>query len=266
MFKGIILLCIALLLWASSYINPAYAQTAKLTGKDIILEVDNRPDGDDRKSVMHMTLINKRGRTRERTVLSYQKDYGKDTKAIMLFQKPADVKGTSFLSWEYNDPEKDDDRWLYLPALKKVRRISGSSKNDYFMGTDFTYDDLGGRSVDEDIHELLHEEEVDGVKCWVVESAPKDKDYMYSKVIRWIRQDSYVAAKAEYYDKMGLMMKILTISDVREQDGFWTIFKMKMDNKQEKHKTILELEDMHYNTKVKDSMFKVSNLERGRIK
>jgi outer membrane lipoprotein-sorting protein len=248
------------------YINSAYSQAAELTGRDVMLKVDSRPDGDDRKSVMHMTLINKRGRTRERTVLSYQKDYGKDTKVIMYFQKPADVKGTGFLSWEYDDPSKDDDRWLYLPALKKVRRISGSSENDYFMGTDFTYDDMGGRSVDEDIHELLREEEVVGVKCWVVESAPKDKDYMYSKTIKWIRQDSYVAAKAEYYDKMGSLMKILTMSDVRKQDGFWTIFKMEMDNKQKKHKTILELEEMHYNTKVKDSMFKVSNLERGRIK
>ena len=264
--KKIIFLGLTLILTMGFYINSAYSQDTELTGRDIMLKVDNRSDGDDRKSVMHMTLINKRGRTRERTVLSYQKDYGKDTKTIMYFQKPADVKGTGFLSWEYDDPSKDDDRWLYLPALKKVRRISGSSENDYFMGTDFTYDDMGGRSVDEDIHELLREEEVDSVKCWVVESVPKDKDYMYSKVIKWIRQDSYIAAKAEYYDKMGSLMKILTMSNVRKQDGFWTIFKMEMDNKQEKHKTILELEEMNYNTKVKDSMFKVSTLERGRIK
>jgi len=243
-----------------------FAQEKKLSGSDIMLKIDNRPDGDDQKNVMHMTLINRRGRTRERTVLSYSKDYGKDSKTIVYFQKPADVTGTGFLSWEYDNPSKDDDRWLYLPALKKVRRISGSSENDYFMGTDFTYDDMGGRSVDEDTHKLIREEEVDGIKCWVVESVPKDKDYMYSKTIKWIRQDSYIAAKIEYYDRMGTLMKILTTSDVKKHEGFWTIFKMEMDNKQEKHKTILELEEVHYNTKVKDSLFRVSTLERGRLK
>ncbi len=261
-----IILCLVFILEMNYYPELVYAQTTELTGTDIMLKVDNRADGDDRKSIMHMTLINKRGRTRERTVLSYQKDYGKDTKAIMYFQKPADVKGTGFLSWEYDDPSKDDDRWLYLPALKKVRRISGSTKNDYFMGTDFTYDDMGGRSVDEDNHKLLREEKRDGQKCWVVESVPKDKDYMYSRMVRWIRQDAFVPIRVEFYDRQGNLLKILTIPDVRKQDGFWTMFKMKMDNIQERHKTILELEEVHYNTKVKDSLFRVSTLERGRIR
>ena len=243
-----------------------HAQDKKLSGREIMLKVDNIPDGDDRKSTMHITLINHRGRTRERTVLSYQKDYGKDTKTIMYFLKPADVKGIGFLSYEYDDLSKDDDRWLYLPALKKVRRISGSSKNDYFIGTDFTYDDMGGRSVDENTHKLLREEEANGFKYWVVESIPKDKDYMYSKTIEWIRQDSYIAVKIEYYNQMGTLMKIFTTIDVRKEDGFWTVFKMEMDNKQEKHKTILELEEVHYNTKVKDSLFRVSTLERGRLR
>ena len=242
------------------------AQDVKLTGREIMVKVDERPDENDRKSTLKMTLINKRGRQRVREILSWSKDYGKDSKSIMYFQKPADVKGTGFLSWEYDDPSKDDDRWLYLPALKKVRRISGSSKNDYFMGSDFTYDDMGGRSVNEDEHKFLREEEVNGSQCWVVESISKDKDYMYSKTIKWIRQDSYIGAKLEFYDRQGALLKILTISDVRKQDGFWTAFKMEMDNKQEKHKTILELEEVQYNTNVKDSMFRVSTLERGRLK
>ena len=242
------------------------AQNGSISGRNIMVKVDERPDGNDRKSTLKMTLINKRGSQRIREILSYSKDYGKDSKSIMYFQKPADVKGTGFLSWEYDDPAKDDDRWLYLPALKKVRRISGSSKNDYFMGSDFTYDDMGGRSVDEDEHKFLREEEVDGLKCWVVESVPKDKDYMYSKVTRWIRQDSYIGVKMEFYDRMGSLMKILTIPDVRKQDGFWTVFKMVMDNQQEKHQTILEFNEVAYDTGVKDNLFKVSTLERGRIK
>ena len=241
------------------------AQTEALDGREIMLRADNRPDGDDRRSVMHMILINKHGKTRERTILSYAKDYGKDTKTIMYFEEPADVKGTGFLSWEYDDPAKDDDRWLYLPALKKVRRIAGSSKNDYFMGSDFTYDDIGGRSVDEDSHELLREETIDGIDCWVVQSIPKDADDMYSKVIRWMRKDSFMPSKVEYYDKSGDLLKVLTLPDMRLHQNFWTAFKWEMNNSQEKHKTVLQIKEMDYNQSVKDNVFRVSTLERGRI-
>ena len=133
----------------------------ELNGRKIMTLADERPDGDDRHSVMKMTLINKRGRKRIREVENYSKDYGKDKKSVMVFKQPADVKGTAFLSWDYDDPAKDDDKWLYMPAMKKVRRISGSSTNEYFMGTDFTYDDMGDRNVDEDIHTLLGNEVVD---------------------------------------------------------------------------------------------------------
>lgn len=257
---------ISILMFLTFFLQNVTAQNIKLTGREIMVKVDERPDGESRKSTLKMTLINKRGSKRIREILSYSKDYGKDSKSIMYFQKPADVKGTGFLSWEYDDANRDDDRWLYMHALKKVRRISGSSKNDYFMGSDFTYDDMGDRSVDEDEHTLLNEEEIDGVKYWVVESVSKDKDYMYSKVTRWISQDSYIALKIEFYDRIELLIKILTVPDIREQDGFWTIFKMVMDNKQEKHQTILEFSEISYNTDVKDNLFKVSTLERGRIK
>jgi len=234
-------------------------------GRDIMLKVDRRPDGTDRKFILEMTLINKRNRKRVRTVLSYSKDYGKDKKTIMYFEKPADVKGTGFLSIEYDEPSKEDDRWLYLPALKKVRRISGSSKNDYFMGTDFTYDDMGDRSVDEDTHQLLREEVVDGYPCWVVESVPKDKSYMYSKKINWIRKDSLIAFIVEFYDQRGTLIKTLTAPVQEKVNGFWTALKMVMDNTSKEHKTLLEMKDVQYDQGIKDSLFRVSTLQRGRV-
>jgi hypothetical protein len=264
--KRVILLCLAVLLGTKGYLKPVCAQTTKLTGRDIAIKVHDRPEGDDRKGIMHMTLINRRGRTRERAVLFLSKDYGEDSKSITYFQSPADVKGTGFLQYEYDDPSKEDDRWLYLPALKKIRRITGSSKSEYFMGTDFTYDDMGDRSVDEDNHKLLRKEEKDGQKFWVVESRPKDRDYMYSKTVKWIRQDSLIPVKVEFYDRQENLLKILTVIDIKKQDGFWTMFKMVMDNIQEKHKTILDIKEIHYNTGLKDSLFRVSTLERGRIK
>ncbi len=237
-----------------------------LTGREIMLRVDERPDGDDRKTVSRMILVNKRGKKRERVMLSFSKDYGKDTKTLFYFRKPADVKGVGFLTFNYDDLSRDDDRWLYLPALKKVRRISGSSKNDYFMGSDFTYDDMGGRSVDEDSHQLIKEDTINGILCWVVESVSKDKDYMYSKVIRWIAQDSNVGVKAEYFDRQGDLIKTLTITDFKKHQGFWTVIKMVMKNHQEQHETVLEIDEIDYDSGLKDRLFKVSTLERGRIR
>lgn len=237
----------------------------ELSGRQIMVLEDERPDGDDRYSVMRMTLINKRGRQRVREVESFSKDYGRDKKSVMVFKKPADVKGTAFLSWDYYDPAKEDDKWLYMPAMKKVRRISGSSKNEYFMGTDFTYDDMGDRHVDEDTHTLLGEETVDGRACWKIESIPVDKKDMYTRKVLWVDQKAHLILKAEYYDKDGLV-KVYRALDFKNQDGFWSVFKSEMDNVSRKHKTIMETVSMKYNTGIKDSLFRVSTIQRGRIR
>ena len=235
-----------------------------LSGKEIIQKVKDRPDGDNRKSTMQMELINKRGKKRNRSVVSYSMDIGKDKKSIMFFLSPADVKGTGFLTWDYDNPDKDDDRWLYLPAMKKTRRISGASaKKDYFMGTDFTYDDMGGRNVDEDIHKLLREENLDGYDCWVIESKPKDPKDMYSKKIAWIRKYCLYAHKVVYHDKMGNLLKTLTISDIEKINGFWTAQKMHIINHQTNHQTILLMNETKYNIKIDENLFTVSNLEKG---
>ena len=145
-------------------------QAQQLSGRDIMKKVDERPDGETRYAQMELTLVKKNGSKRERKMESWAMDIGKDTKKIMYFTYPGDVKGTGFLTWDYDQIGKEDDKWLYLPAMKKTRRISGSSsKTDYFMGTDFTYDDMGDRNIDEDRHKLLRTETRDGKKCWVVE-------------------------------------------------------------------------------------------------
>lgn len=241
--------------------NLAFGQQ---TGRDIMQKVDGRPDGDTRKSLMTMELINKRGSKRVRSMSSYSKDFGYDKKTILFFQEPADVKGTGFLTWDYNDDEKDDDRWLYLPAMKKNRRISGTSaKKEYFMGSDFTYDDMGNRDIDADNHKLLREEKVNGNKCWVIESTPKNNDEQYSKKLAWIRKDNFIAVKMEYYDKKGALIKVLEVNGVKEIGGFWTATSMTMNNLQREHKTIISIESMEYNMPLDDNLFTVNSLEKG---
>lgn len=236
------------------------------TGREIAEKAKNRPDGDTRQSELTMKLINKRGKIRERKLLSYSMDIGKDEKSIMFFTYPGDVKGTGFLTWDYDKIGKDDDKWLYLPAMKKTRRISGSSaKKDYFMGSDFTYDDMGDRNIDEDTHKLLGEETIDGIKCWKLESVSKDKRDIFSKKIAWIRQDNYMAVKIDYYDRMGKLHRQMQTFDIKEIDGFWTMGKMEMINVQTNHKTVLEFKNQKFNMPLTESKFTVKTLEKGRM-
>lgn len=241
-----------------------YAQS--LTGRDIVQKAKDRPDGETRTSEMTMQLINKNGSIRERKIQSYSMDIGKDKKTIMFFLYPGDVKGTGFLTWNYDQVGREDDKWLYLPAMKKTRRISGSSsKTDYFMGSDFTYDDMGSRSVDEDEHKLLREDAIEGHKCWVIESTPKTKGEIYSRKVSWIRQDCLIALKVEYYDKLGKLHRSLALSAIEKVDGFWVAKKLDMKNVQTNHETILTITNPKYNIKMDESAFTVTKLEKGSL-
>ncbi len=252
------------LAWVLGGLFIATSLYSQPTGREIIQLADENPDGDNRKSLMTMLLVNHRGATRERSILSYSMDLGKDSKSIMFFQSPADVKGTGFLSWQYDNPERDDDKWLYLPAMKKVRRISGSSaKKENFMGSDFTYDDMGGRNVDEDEHKLIREESLDESPCWVLESKPLENDAVYSKTVSWIRQDALLPVKVEYYDRMGKLLKTLVASDISREKGFWTTGKLEMTNVQRKHRTLIIMEKIEYDIAMTESLFTVPSLERG---
>jgi len=243
---------------------------AQMTGRDVMQKVDTQQEYTTQIARSKMVLINKAGKTRERDVLRYEKSYnnakGIDTKALIFFEAPADIRGTGLLIWGYTDPQKDDDRWLYLPALKKVRRIAGESKDEYFMGTDFTYDDIGGREVDQDMHKLLGQEDVDGVKCYKLESVPVNKNDMYGKKIAWVIPEKWVVARVEFYDKKGVLMKELKASDVRNVNGIWTAFVMRMDNYLEKHQTVLEIKEIKYNQAINDEVFTTITLERGQVR
>ena len=259
-FSAAMILCLCAFVYQA---GPARAES--LTGRDIMVMVDEAPDGDDRKSTIEMVLINRRNKKRVRVMSSFGKDFGKDTKKLMAFKKPMDIKGTAFLSWEYDDPSRDDDKWLYMPALRKVRRISGASTNDYFMGSDFTYDDMGDRNVDEDDHTLMGEDPLNGQACWKIKSIPKEDDSLYDEKILWVSQTAHKTIKAEYYDAQGLI-KTYTVEDLNEHQGFWTIFKMKMENHREQHATVMTLSDVEYNTGVDETFFSVNTISRGHLR
>ncbi|MCB0747865.1 MAG: outer membrane lipoprotein-sorting protein [Ignavibacteriae bacterium] len=241
--------------------NSVFSQ--QLTGLKIIENVYNRAVGDDMTADLTMTLTNSSNENRVREIKQFSKDFGDLEKKIMFFVSPADVKNTSFMNWSYDEAGKDDDQWIYLPALKKTKRISSDSKSDYFMGSDFTYDDLGDRQPDQDVHKLLREEKLNGEDCYVVESIPKDKDYMYSKTITWIIKDKWIGLKKEFYDEDEELLKILKVNKYEDINGFWIITNTEMKNEQKDHKTIMILKNVKINTGINDDKFTERIMTRG---
>ena len=236
---------------------------AKPTGREIISNVYNRKAPKSQEAVLTMTLVNKQGKERIRKIKQFSRDFGDVEKSIMFFMSPADVKNTSFMNWSYDKPGKDDDQWIYLPVIKRVKRISSDSKSDYFMGSDFTYDDLGDRKVDDDTHKLIKEEKYKGEDCYVVESKPKDPDYMYSKTITWIIKDKNIGLKKEFYDEDGALLKILTVENYEKIKDYYIITKSVMNNVQKKHKTIMELTKIKVDKKIPEKKFTERMMKRG---
>ena len=238
------------------------AQT-KMTGTEIMQKVSDRADGDEREGTLTMTLLNSKGGERVREIKQYIKDFGTVEKKIMFFLKPADVKNTSFMNWSYADETKNDDQWIYLPALKKVKRISSDSSGDYFMGSDFTYDDLGDRKVADDTHTLLRTETLEGLECYVVESVTKDKNYMYSKTITWVVKDRWYGLKKEFYDEDEDYLKSLTLLKVEQIKGFWIITGTEMKNAQKDHMTRMEFKGVNVDAGIDDTNFSERMMKRG---
>ena len=234
-----------------------------VSGLQIVENVYNRAVGEDMTADLTMTLINSSGKERVRKIKQFSRDFGEIEKKIMFFVKPADVKNTSFMTWGYDEEGKNDDQWIYLPALKKTKRISSDSKSDYFMGSDFTYDDLGDRHPTQDTHTILREEELNGEACYVVESTPKDEDYMYSKTITWIIKDKWIGLKKDFYDEDEDLLKTLTVEKYEDIKGFLIINHTEMKNVQKDHKTVMELKNIEVDTGISKSKFTERMMTRG---
>jgi outer membrane lipoprotein-sorting protein len=235
------------------------------SGYDIMKLADERYAGETAQYNLTMTLDSGRGTPRVREVSWIFKDFGDTEKTLMVFKSPRDVAGTGYLSFSYDD-DRDDDMWLYLPAMKRVRRITGSGKNDDFMGTDFTYEDMGSRGLDKDNFTFQTEETLDGEPCWVVEARPKDSREPYGRRVIWLRKDSYIISAVDYYDRQNRLLKTLRVSGIGRIDGIWAVRRMEMTNAQSKHSTIIEMSDIRFNVPLDDSFFTVTNLERGNLR
>jgi hypothetical protein len=244
---------------------PAYADP---TGLEIMQRVDNREDGDDLKQQMTQRLIDRNGNERQRHLVSFRKDFGKDKKLISFFTEPANIRDTALLTYDYDDPDQDDDQWLYLPALKKVRRISAADRGDYFMGTDFTFEDMKQTpQLDDYRWTLLGSESVEGHDCWKVEGVPATeaigRELGYSRMVQTVRKDNDVAIRVDYWDLAGEELKHLQIQQLEQIQGIWSPLLIVMKNVQSQHKTELSFTQQEYNSGLSDRFFTQRMLKRG---
>jgi hypothetical protein len=243
---------------------------AAMSAREIMQAVDDRDDGDNRVADMKMVLIDKNGDTRTREIRSYDKEKGEDKQRIMFFLSPADVKDTAFLTYDYDAYEADDDQWLYLPALRKSKRIASSDKSGSFMGSDFSYADMTRKNLDAYDFKIMKEDMVRGDKVWLIESLPKSakeiEETGYTKSVLFVRQDNFVVVRAVHWVKEGDRLKYLDVTGLEQVDGIWTILEMNMTTKKGQatlHKTELSFSNVHYDQPLDEQMFTLRRLEKG---
>ncbi len=237
---------------------------AAMTPQEIIDKTEELMEqADDSKGEMTMILVNKKGKQRVRQVRMYAKKGDPEAKSLMIFLSPADVKGTSFLSWN-NIHTGEDQQWLYLPALERIRQISSSGKSESFMGTEFTYSDMAGRDFSKDNLTLLPEQKIDGADCYVIESSPKAEAEVYSRTITWVRKDMFIPVKTEFYDLSGNLLKVMTTADIKKIQGINTPSTVEMSNVQNGRKTIIRIDKIEYNANLQDDIFTQRNMKRGK--
>lgn len=163
----------------------------------------------------------------------------------------------------YSDESRSDDQWIYLPALKKIKRISSESSSDSFMGSDFTYDDLGDRHPGEDTHTILRLEKFRDELCYVVESQPKDEEDIYSRTVTWIIKDKWIGLKKEFYDEDDELLKVLSNDEYQKLEAYWVIINSTMKNVQSGHRTEMKLENLKLDQGIPDQQFTERMMKRG---
>jgi outer membrane lipoprotein-sorting protein len=242
------------------------AETAEEKGLAIAKEAARRDDGfGDSTASMTMTLRNKHGQESIRRIRVRTLEVeGDGDKSLSIFDNPKDVKGTAFLTFTHK--VGDDDQWLYMPALTRVKRISSRSKSGSFMGSEFAYEDISSQEVEKYTYKWIRDEIYEGQDCFVTESYPVDKKNSgYTRQANWIDKKEYRALKIEYYDRKNSHLKTLTFKGYRQYlDKFWRADEMQMINHQNGKSTRLVWSDYKFNTGLKDRDFNKNSLKRAR--
>lgn len=214
---------------------------------------------DDMEAEFVMTLVHPKGYERTRQVVLYAKtDAEGNDKSLLRFMSPADVRGVGLLSIDTGERE---NQWLYLPALQRVRRISSSQKSDSFMGTDFSYEDLESRELDDYSYTLTGEKELDGLECYRIQATPverlKEAGTAYGRLEMWLEREHFLTVRIDFHDPKGVLLKTMGMDDIRRIEGTekWRGFLIEMRDVRTGHRTELRYNSMWLNTGLDDELF-----------
>jgi outer membrane lipoprotein-sorting protein len=251
-------------------VSPCLGWADDLQARQIMEQVDARDDGDNQVSDMEMILIDKNEKKRVRKIRAFSKDKGDDTLRLMFFIEPADVEDTAFLTYDYDQSDKDDDQWIYLPALRKTKRIATSDKSGSFMGSDFTYSDMTKRDLDDYDYTLLKEVKVGDADAWLIQAVPRTKEVIdrtgYTKSVLYVRKDNFMVIRGVHWVKKGNRLKYMDVKKLIVIDGIWVATEMHMTTKQGKstrHKTIMTFANVRFNQDLKEDFFSIRRMEKG---
>jgi len=244
---------------------PVFAGAPEEKGLAIATEADHRGNGyGDSSATMQMILRNRHGEESKREIRSKALEGKTDgDKSMIVFDQPKDVAGTALLTFTHKSG--DDDRWLYLPAVKRVKRIASSNKSGPFMGSEFAYEDLGSQEPEKYTYKHLRDESFDGKDCFVFERYPKDKDSGYTRQVVWMDKAEYRPLKIEFHDRKQSLLKTLTLADYNQYLAkYWRPGKLDMVNHQTGKSTTLLFKDYKFRNGFKDRDFDQNSLQNAR--
>lgn len=263
MFKKCFLVASTLLVLSN--LAHAVNDSAENQGLKIAYKVDQKDSGwKDQVVNIRMELTDKSGNKSIRKVRNETleiQDNG--DKSLVIFESPKDVKGTVMLSFTHK--VDDDDQWLYLSALKRVKRISSSNKSGPFMGSDFAYEDISSQEVEKYTYKYIRDEVLEGVKTQLIERIPVYKNSGYKRQLVWIHSDKYVPVKIDYFDRKNSLLKTLSYNGYQQYEGkFWRVDDLTMVNHQKNTKTVMAFDNYKLSTGLSERNFRQSSLKRTR--
>lgn len=246
------------------------AQAELPTGDAIAENINARNEGTALARDLKMEMTDRRGKKRVRETRAFRKYYGTDKRTVIFYLSPKNVKKTAFLTYDYADKSKDDDQWLYLPALRKVRRISASDRGDYFLGTDFSYEDIKLEtrvSIEEYSRKTVGEGEEDGEHCIIVEETVVNDEI--AKELGHLRRENcvddkiWMVRRSKVWDLQDNLLKTIYFRDISKVQDIWTAHITEVENHATGHHTKFTFSNVSYDNGVKDSIFSKATLRRG---
>jgi outer membrane lipoprotein-sorting protein len=251
---------------------PGLAAVAEpeLTGREIAERNNARDDGAQVSRTFVMELISKRGKVRRRVTRIFRRDFGDERRSILFFEDPPSLEGTALLTYDYPEVGRNDDQWIYLPALRKSRRIAAADRGRSFLGTDLSFEDIKKETrvgLGDYRWNNLGPGEAGGAECWLLEGIPVDDETAralgYSRVLLYVDAEIWIPRRVDYWNVPGEALKTVALLEIRKVDGIWTAHRIEAHNLRNGHRTHLRFEDVDYGAELSSDLFTERALSRG---